>query len=277
MSFLSPYKGTSFSGKTVLITGGTSGMGLIMAKECVRRGAEAVIIWDIARLDETVAALEEMGGKAKGYQVNVASLEDVNTKAEQTLKDFGHVDILIQSAGVVSGRSLLDLTDEQIDRCIAINLRGVFSVTRAFLPSMKARNSGNIAVISSAAGTVGPAKQTDYCATKWGVRGMLESLRNELRKEKSDVKILTIYPFYVNTGMFEGAKTKVPLLFPILDQTDVAMKILGAIEKGKAELFLPPLVQYATSLMRVFPTHWYDTVSTWLGINSSMDDFIGRK
>lgn len=274
---LSLNKGTKISGQTVLITGGTSGMGLIMAKECAKRGASAIIIWDIARLDETVATLEGLGVKAGGYKVNVADVENVNAQAEQTLKDFGKVDILIQCAGVVSGKSLLELTDEQIDRSLDINLRGVFSVTRAFLGQMKSRNHGHIAVISSAAGTVGPANMTDYCATKWGVRGMLESLRNELAKEHSAVQILTIYPFYVNTGMFEGAKTKVPLLFPILDQYKVSMKILDAIEAGQPELFIPKLVQYATSLVRVLPTHWYDIVSTWLGINTSMDDFVGRQ
>ena len=106
---------------------------------------------------------------------------------------------------------------------------------------------------------------------------MLECLRNELAKEHSAVQILTIYPFYVNTGMFEGAKTKVPLLFPILDQYKVSMKILDAIEAGQPEIFIPKLVQYATSLVRVLPTHWYDIVSTWLGINASMDDFVGRQ
>ena len=269
-------KGTKITGQNVLITGGTSGMGLIMAKECAKRGANAVIIWDIARIDETVETLKGLGVKAGGYKVNVADVENVNAQAEQTLKDFGKVDILIQCAGVVSGKRLLDLTDEQIGRRLDINLRGVFSVIRAFLGQMKARNHGHIAVISSA-GTVGPAKMTDYCATKWGVRGMLESLRNELRKEGSDVKTLTIYPFYVNTGMFEGAKTKVPLLFPILDQYKVSMQILDAIESGQPELFIPKLVKYATSMMRVLPTHWYDIISTWLGINASMDDFVGRQ
>ncbi len=208
---LSLNKGTKISGQTVLITGGTSGMGLIMAKECAKRGASAIIIWDIARLDETVATLEGLGVKAGGYKVNVADVENVNAQAEQTLKDFGKVDILIQCAGVVSGKSLLELTDEQIDRSLDINLRGVFSVTRAFLGQMK------------------------------------------------------------------GAKTKVPLLFPILDQYKVSMKILDAIEAGQPELFIPKLVQYATSLVRVLPTHWYDIVSTWLGINASMDDFVGRQ
>ena len=112
---LSLNKGTKISGQTVLITGGTSGMGLIMAKECAKRGASAIIIWDIARLDETVATLEGLGVKAGGYKVNVADVENVNAQAEQTLKDFGKVDILIQCAGVVSGKSLLELTDEQID------------------------------------------------------------------------------------------------------------------------------------------------------------------
>ncbi len=91
---LSLNKGTKISGQTVLITGGTSGMGLIMAKECAKRGASAIIIWDIARLDETVATLEGLGVKAGGYKVNVADVENVNAQAEQTLKDFGKVDIL---------------------------------------------------------------------------------------------------------------------------------------------------------------------------------------
>lgn len=270
--------GTAIAGHVVLITGGSNGVGRLMAEECARRGAKAVIIWGFTqhRIDDTVARLQQMRCTAKGYQVDVSNREAVKAAAKQVLDEFGQVDILVHSAGVVSGAPLLELSDEAIDRTLGINLNGLFYVTREFLPGMVARDHGHIITLSSAAGTIGPALMTDYAASKWGARGFMESLRNELAKNKSAVKTLTVCPYYISTGMFDGVKTRIPLLLPILKPQEVSDKIIACIESGQQEVFMPPLVKY-TSLMRVLPTHWFDAMANFLGINNGMNEFTGRK
>lgn len=270
-------EGSSIAGNRVLITGGSNGIGRLMAEECARRGASAVIVWGYtpARIDAAVERLEQMKCKTKGYRVDVSDVDQVKAAAKEVLNDFGGVDILINSAGVVSGAPLLELSDSQIDRTLNINVRALFSVTREFLPGMLERNYGHIVTIASAAGTIGPAKMTDYAGSKWAARGFMESLRNELKKMGSDVKTLCVNPFYIDTGMFEGVKTKVPFLLPILKEEAVADKVIASIEGGAPELFMPIIVKF-TALLRVLPAHWFDAAMNLLGINDTMNEFTGR-
>lgn len=270
--------GTAIAGHVVLITGGSNGVGRLIAEECARRGAKAVIVWGFTqhRIDDTVARLQQMRCTAKGYQVDVSDRDAVKAAAKQVLDEFGQVDILVHSAGVVSGAPLLELSDEAIDRTLGVNLNGLFYVTREFLPGMVERDHGHIVTLSSAAGTIGPAKMTDYAGSKWAARGFMESLRNELAKEDSAVKTLTVCPYYISTGMFDGVKTRIPQLLPILKPEEVSDKIIECIESGQQELFMPPLVRF-TSLLRVLPTRWFDAITNFLGINDGMNDFTGRK
>lgn len=269
--------GTAIAGNRVLITGGSNGIGRLMAEECARRGASAVIVWGYtpARIDATVERLQQMKCNAKGYRVDVSDVDQVKTAAKEVLKDFGGADILINCAGVVSGAPLLELADEDIDRTLAINVRALFSVTREFLPGMMERNSGHVITIASAAGTIGPAKMTDYAGSKWAARGFMESLRNELKKSGSKVKTLCVNPFYIDTGMFEGVKTKVPFLLPILKEQEVSDRVIASIEGGAPELFMPTLVKF-TALLRVLPANWFDFCMNLLGINDTMNEFTGR-
>lgn len=113
---------------------------------------------------------------SKGYQVNVADWGvAIQAAAAQVLEEFGRVDILVNAASVLSAASMLDLTDEAIDRTLGVNLKSSFYVTRAFLPGMVECNHGHVVTVSSAAGAVGPATLSDG-ATKWGARGFMESL-----------------------------------------------------------------------------------------------------
>lgn len=261
--------GTAIAGHVVLITGGAEGVGRLIGEECARRGAKAVLVWDSAQqpIDDAVARLQKMRCASKGYQVNVADREAVQAAAARVLEEFGRVDILVNAASVLSAASMLDLTDEAIDRTLGVNLKSLLYVTRAFLPGMVERNHGHVVTVSSAAGAVGPATLSDYAATKWGARGFMESLRNELAKDAAGVKALTVCPYYVSQGMPTGIKTRFPQLLPVATPEDVADKTVACITSGQQELFLPPLVKYFT-LLRLFPTHWYDAVADLLGVNS---------
>src|SRR5699024_4613625 len=142
-------------------------------------------------------------------------------------------------------------------------------------PGMLERDRGAVVTIASAAGLTGVARQTDYSASKWAAVGFTESLRSELRAEGSRVGTLVVCPFYINTGMFDGVRTKFPRLLPILEETDVSTRVLDAIESGREQLVMPPLVRLVPGV-RLLPTRAFDKVMDSLGVNQTMDHFTAR-
>ncbi|MFC7581886.1 SDR family oxidoreductase [Schaalia naturae] len=259
-------------GRTVLVTGGGGGIGRLMALGAARRGAR-VVIWDLSEA-AGAAARDEIraeGGNAESFSVDVSEREAVAAAAQRT----GDVDVVINDAGVVTGQRLMDATEEGIERTFRVNALSLYWVTRAFLGGMIARHRGTVVTVASAAGMVGVARQTDYSASKFAAFGFAESLRAEMRKERTGVTSLVVCPYYIDTGMFEGVRTKCPPLLPILRPGRVAEKVLDAIESGRGQLVMPPFVRI-TPLARALPTRAFDWLVDALGINDSMDRFVGR-
>ena len=262
-----------FDGARVLVTGGGSGLGRLLACGAAQRGAAEVIVWDISeeRAAATVAIIQKHGCAASSMMVDVTDEAGVVAAGEAV----GGIDILINNAGVVSGRPLLDNSPSSIERTLQVNLHSLFWVTRAFLGGMIDRNWGCVVTVSSAAGLVGPARMTDYSASKFGAFGFNEALRNELRQQGSHVHTLIVAPYYMSTGMFDGVKTRFPILLPILRPTKVAVSTLDAIESGRSVLQLPWFVN-SLALLRLLPVKVLDVVADFFGINHGMDDFHGR-
>ncbi len=257
-------------GKTILITGGGSGIGRLLALGASERGAQ-VVIWDLSA-EDAAAVCGELSTPCSWQQVDVSDRDAVYTAA----KEAGDIDILVNNAGVVTGKGLLEASDEAITRTFAVNTLALYWTTRAFLPGMLRRNVGTVVTVASAAGLIGVAKQTDYSASKFAAVGFTESLRAELKKRHSKVATLLVCPYYIDTGMFEGVQTRFPLLLPILKPDYVAEKILRAIERGHQELLMPRLVR-ATRLAHLFPVPVFDAIADLLGINDTMNNFTGRK
>jgi all-trans-retinol dehydrogenase (NAD+) len=266
-------RGMTIDGARVLITGAGSGIGRLMALDAAARGAAEILIWDLSA-DSGDAVRDEItavGGQARSFEVNVADSAQVETVAERT----GPVDILINCAGIVTGKKLLDADADAIRRVYDVNTLALYWTTKAFLPGMLERDRGAVVTIASAAGLTGVARQTDYSASKWAAVGFTESLRSELRAEGSRVGTLVVCPFYINTGMFDGVRTKFPRLLPILEETDVSTRVLDAIESGREQLVMPPLVRLVPGV-RLLPTRAFDKVMDFLGVNQTMDHFTGR-
>jgi all-trans-retinol dehydrogenase (NAD+) len=266
---------TSFGGKKVLITGAAAGIGRLMALEVSRRGA-TVVAWDIdeQRLGRLVEELEDGGAKAHAYVCDVGDRSAVRETADLVLAEAGTVDVLVNNAGIVSGRPFLDLTEEQIERTFEVNTLAHFWTTQAFLPAMVEQGSGHIVTIASAAGLLSTARQTDYAASKHAAVGFTESLRVELGSAPG-LHVTLVCPNYIDTGMFEGVKLRFPWLTPILGQEDVAAAVVRAVESDRERLFMPPIV-YVTGILRSVPARVSDTLVDWLGIAASMDHFVGH-
>lgn len=269
-------RGTGFAGHTILITGAGSGIGRLVALGASARGAR-VVIWDLDDAAGTTVRdeIRARGGVAERYAVNVADREAVAEAATRTLADVGQVDILLNNAGIVTGKRLLDASEEAIERTFAVNVLALFWTTRAFLPGMLDRGFGTIATVASAAGLVAVARQTDYSASKFAAIGFTESLRAELRAEHSAVRTLAIAPYYINTGMFAGVQTRFPRLLPIMEPEYVAEQILRGIERGTQLLVLPKQIR-PVSALRALPVAAYDRMLDAFGLNQGMDHFTGR-
>ena len=266
-----------FENANVLITGGASGIGKIMGRMALEKGASCLIIWDIN--PQTIAtAVSELGkiGKVKGYIVDVSRNELVVEGYNKVVSECGEVDILINSAGIVTSNKTFDKqTADEIVRTININTIAPMFVTRAMLPGMIARNRGHVCNITSAGGMLSNPKMSVYAASKWGAIGWSDSVRIELQDMKSDVHFTTVAPYYINTGMFDGVKSRI---IPILKPEYVCKRIIRAIERNKTFRGIPFGFHFIRFWQFILPTRVFDRLfGEVMGIYHTMDNFTGRK
>ena len=267
--------------RRVLVTGGAQGMGLLIACGAAERGAH-VAIWDLNDKALPDAASRISAARRSDDQIVVSDAVDVGDPvavsgaAERLRASFGEMDVLVNNAGVVSGKRLVDLSPEEVLRTLRVNTAALFWTTGAFLPSMIERGEGHIVTMASAGGLIGVPGLSDYCASKFGAVGFHESLRNELRRTAPGVRTSLICPFFVDTGMFAGVRTRFPFLLPILEPSRVAKAAVRAIEKDRAMVVLPWFI-HSLKLLRLLPAGWLDPIAAFFGIHSAMDTFSGRQ
>eukprot|EP00699_Malawimonas_sp_californiana_P002089 EC716622.1.p1 GENE.EC716622.1~~EC716622.1.p1 ORF type:complete len:211 (+),score=42.81 EC716622.1:3-635(+) len=186
------------------------------------------------------------------------------------------VDVLINNAGVVSGKNLLDISDRAINLTFGVNVISHFWTVRAFLPAMLQANSGHIVTIASIAGVTGINQMTDYCASKFAAIGFHDSLRAELAVAKSAVRTTVVCPYFINTGMFDGCRTRLRWLLHILEPDYVARRIVHAVRTDE-ERVLTPRILWVVPIMRALLPKWVEfPISKLLGVHSAMAKFHGR-
>ena len=263
-------------GSNVLITGGASGIGKIMGRMALEKGARNLIIWDIniAAIEAAKQEFKELGN-VYGYRVDVSSNDTVVNTYKRVLEDCGEVDILINCAGIVTSNKTFDqMSADEITRTININTIAPMFVAHAMLPGMLRRNRGHICTITSAGGMLSNPKMSVYAASKWGATGWSDSVRIELQEMKSKVRITTVAPYYINTGMFDGVKSPI---IPILKPEYVSRKVLRAIEKNKNFAGIPFGFHFIRFWQAFLPTRVFDFFfGKVFGIYHAMDQFTGR-
>ena len=153
---------TDFNGKNVLITGAASGIGRMLADTLARKGARPVLVdLNEEALKNAQAELRAAGYESDVFNCDLSKREQIDDLGASVISSLGHIDILINNAGIVNGKTLLDSSAEDIERTFAVNTLALFHVTRAFLPAMQARGSGHIVTIASAGGIAGTSKLVD--------------------------------------------------------------------------------------------------------------------
>jgi all-trans-retinol dehydrogenase (NAD+) len=268
---------SEIAGKNIIITGGARGMGRLMAMKMALLGGR-VVIYDVAAeaLEDIVDEIRTAGGEVHGYVCDVSNRREVYRVAGEVTANVGPVDIVVNNAGIISGRRLLEIPDERIEAVFGVNVLALYWATKAFLPEMIERNSGHIVTMASAAGLLGVDRQTDYSASKHAAIGFAESLRAELKRARhTGIKTTIVEPFYVDTDMVKGVKSRFPRLLPILKQEEVATRVIRAVLQDEQEIKIPSTLKLVP-VLRVLPVALFDRLAGFLGVHESMEDFVGR-
>jgi 3-oxoacyl-[acyl-carrier protein] reductase len=189
------------SGKTVLVTGGTRGIGYAMVQLFAAEGANITFIY-MSSVERAVALEQELAGKgikAKGYKADVALFDDAQKTVDEVVKEFGRIDVLVNNAGITRDGLLMRMNEQQWDEVIDTNLKSAFNYTKACTPIMMRQRSGCILTVSSVVGVHGNAGQANYSASKAGLIGFTKSVAKELASR--GVRANVIAPGFVMTEM----------------------------------------------------------------------------
>ncbi|XP_060537113.1 short-chain dehydrogenase/reductase family 16C member 6, partial [Cylas formicarius] len=271
-----PVEPESVKGEIVLITGTGHGIGQQLAYQYAAAGAK-VVCWDINEKNNQATAEEIVKrGYARPhcYVCDVSNRQEVLKVGEEVKKEVGNVNILINNAGIMPTHPLEQHTEEEIRRIMDINVLAHFWTLEAFLPAMKQANRGHIVCLSSIAGVVGIPNLVPYSASKFAVRGLMETLAEELRwNPTNQIKTTTVCPFMVDTGLCKRPFVKFEQALNLLSPEHVAQKIAQAQRTGKTEITIPEILLPVGILTRLLPEKAQIKVKEFFnsGVNSDLE------
>ncbi|GGC76165.1 3-oxoacyl-[acyl-carrier-protein] reductase FabG [Thalassobacillus devorans] len=194
--------------KTAIITGGCKGIGYATAIKFLKEGANVVIIdLDQEEIEHAVTNLREYSERIEGFAADVTDKKRVETSIQFAIEQFGSLDILINNAGIVQDAQLLKMEEDQWDKVIDVNLKGVFLMTQSAALRMKEQKSGVILNASSVVGLYGNFGQSNYVAAKSGINGMTKTWARELGRY--NIRVNSIAPGFVLTDMVKKMPEKV--------------------------------------------------------------------
>ena len=215
--------------KNALITGAGKGIGKAITLALAKEGVNVILIARTQEeIDNVAAKARSLRVKAVAITADVADINSVNAAVEKALAEFGTIDILINNAGIAAFGKFLDLEPAAFERIIQVNLMGTYYVTRAVLPNMIERKSGDIINISSTAGLNGNAMTSAYSASKFAVLGLTESLMQEVRKH--NIRVTALTPSTVATDMAKDLKIVGENADQIMQAEDMAELIIAQLK-----------------------------------------------
>ncbi|KAI9711304.1 MAG: hypothetical protein M1820_002291 [Bogoriella megaspora] len=265
-----PARHVNLSEEVVVITGGASGLGLLLAETLGMKGA-AVAVLDVKQMQDEVYGVEF-------YSCNVSDKDDVERAAQRIRDELGDPTILINNAGVVNGKRLLDLNKTDIERNFQCNLVAHFYTIQAFLPGMlRSKTGGTIVTIASVLGYLGAARLSDYTASKAGLLAMHASLRAELEQMNDDsarnIRTILVTPGQLGTDMFKGVESPSSFVGPVVQPLDLVKKLIDMIHHGKSgELSMPAYARWI-KWYYVFPAGLQRVFRWASGVDRAMDGF----
>lgn len=250
------------SGKVALISGGSRGLGLALARELTARGAKVALL--ARHSDELARAVQDItrrGGQAHAITADLTEAADITRAVEETVAHFGRLDVVVNNAGIIQTGPLLDMTEDDFRRIMEVNAFAALRLTMAALPELRKRR-GRVLIVSSVGGKVAVPHLGPYSMSKFAAAGLGQALRSELAAE--GVSVTTVMPWLMRTGSAKQAEIKgdfekeyalfatadnIPLLTLAAD--DAARRMVTALVRGDAETMigLPALaLRYAQAL-----------------------------
>lgn len=223
---------TDLKNKNALITGAGKGIGKAIALALAKEGVNVILVARTQEeIDSVAAKVRSLRVKALAITADVADINSVNAAVEKALAEFGTIDILINNAGIAAFGKFLELEPTDWERIIQVNLMGTYYVTRAVLPKMIERHTGDIINISSTAGLSGNALTSAYSASKFAVLGLTESLMQEVRKH--NIRVTALTPSTVATDMAKELKLTDGNPETVMQAEDMAELIIAQLKLNR--------------------------------------------
>ncbi|WP_273853936.1 3-ketoacyl-ACP reductase [Guptibacillus spartinae] len=237
--------GQTIKGKIAYITGASSGIGRATALQLASEGVHVGLIARTEqKLKEVATEAESHGVKAIVAPADISKIEDVDTAVEKLKNELGTADILINNAGIGRYGSFLEIEPEDWKETFEVNVYGTYHVTRAVLPQMIEKDSGDIITISSSSGLKGTAGSTSYSASKFAIQGMTEALMQEVRR--NNIRVFTLNPSLVATELVFGDKLDEQDKEKYMQPEDLAEYMVGQL-KLHPRIFIKQSLQWATN------------------------------
>ncbi len=263
-----------FKGKVVLITGGSRGLGLVLARLFSAEGAKvAICARNQIELSRAQAELERHGATALAIPCDVGDREAAQRLVGEVESALGPIDVLVNNAGVIQAGPVSEMTLEDFDESMRAHFYGPLYLTMAVLPQMRRRRTGRIVNISSIGGKVAVPHLAPYCASKFALTGLSETLRAELMRD--GVRVTTVCPGLMRTGSpvnaeFKGRHRAEYALFVLGDSLPplamsakrAARAIVEACRRGKPELVLTLAAKSAVRFAALMPNTFQRITST---------------
>ncbi|NXR08341.1 RDHE2 dehydrogenase, partial [Semnornis frantzii] len=277
--FIVPRRKKSFFGEIVLITGSANGIGRQIVLKFAPTAA-TLVLWDTddEGNEETSRLAQQLGARRVfTYHCDCSNKEEVYKQADKVREDIGDVTILINNAGIGVGKKFLELSDAEFENTMRVNFFSQVWTCKTFLPAMMAQNHGHLVATDSTAALIGIYRFSDYCASKYAILGLMETIDWEVsRAGKDGIKTTIVCPYFVKTALARGFESKCPLLLPAYEAESVACRIMDAIQKDKFYVMMPPTL-HIVGLKMLIPRKIILLLLSCLKIADSMDQAYGQK
>ncbi|CAE7090834.1 unnamed protein product [Rhizoctonia solani] len=258
--------------QTVLITGGSSGIGALLANTLAVRNVTVVV------LDVNPIVTENYN--ITYYKCDVSKWEEVEAVAKEVIEDIGHPTIIVNNAGVVQGKRVVDLSVADVQQTLGTNVASHFWTLKAFLPNMIKEKKGHVITVSSIMGLAGAARMTDYCASKAALLGLHESLRYELDHDYNapEVRTTLLCPGHVMTPLFSHVKLPESWWYrfvaPSLAPHDIVKAMIAAMDEQESRTIFMPFYTHFVRLTGIMPS-WARDFCQWVSqADYAMSDFV---
>ncbi|EGF99603.1 uncharacterized protein MELLADRAFT_45702 [Melampsora larici-populina 98AG31] len=253
----------------VLVTGGSDGLGRVLVETLDLKNITLVV------LDLKPFTTNPSESDVHYYQCDVSDPKAVEAVADRIKAEVGDPTIIINNAGVVNGKLIVDLNPNEVQRSFGVNVMSHFYLLKAFLPKMIELKQGHIVTVASVLGTIGVCQASDYCASKAACSSLHDSLRLELdhRHQCSGVRTTLVSPGRLETKMFGALRPQNRFLFPQVAPHDLAKLIIQTLDSNEGKEIWVPVYSKLTWVFKGFPSWAKDLAHWFAGSNEAMMDF----